>query len=45
MTWQTTIFVLEVALVLVLVAAWTVQRVRNDRLALRKLTSGNIARP
>lgn len=42
MTWQTTIFVLEVALVLAGVAAWTFQRIRNDRLALRKRVLVNL---
>lgn len=36
MTWQTTIFLVEVALLLIGAAAWMVCAIRNDRLALRK---------
>ena len=35
MTWQTTIFLVEVALLLIGAATWSVCRIRNDRLALR----------
>jgi hypothetical protein len=41
-TWQTTIFVLEVALLLIGVTAWTVQCIRNNRLALRKRVLVNL---
>jgi len=34
-TWQTTIFLLEVALLLIGAATWSAFRIRNDRLALR----------